>query len=266
MSVARSVRRSVVSGRPSVGWAVGGHGRTSRTSRTRRGPARKSPVRKGVASPPTLMKFAKTLKAAPRGPVRVGTVLAMRRRSGLADGRAWPARPRLQRAGRPARGRRVRPSRRSSGPRRRSRLPTRPPRTRPPRRSCRRTRPRRMETAGGRAAGGRGRAQRRGARDRGRRRRGGRRRRAAARAGFPLPHRESAHRLRRHQFAAVRRRVGALRCCGASLPHRGRGLLALGAGVLRDAALAKRLRHIEGHTWDRVDDEPLRRELLEATA
>jgi hypothetical protein len=36
--------------------------------------------------------------------------------------------------------------------------------------------------------------------------------------------------------------------------------------VLRDAALAKRLRHIEGHTWDRVDDEPLRRELLEATA
>jgi hypothetical protein len=36
--------------------------------------------------------------------------------------------------------------------------------------------------------------------------------------------------------------------------------------VLRDAALAKRLRHIEGHTWDRVDDEPLRRELLETTA
>ena len=41
---------------------------------------------------------------------------------------------------------RGRPSRRSSGPRRRSRFPTRSPRTRPPRRSCRRTRSRRTRS------------------------------------------------------------------------------------------------------------------------
>jgi hypothetical protein len=67
----------------------------------------------------------------------------------------------------------------------------------------------------------------------------------------------------------LRQFIAELERCDAAVLHHhtaGGDFSRWSRDVLRDPELAKRLRHIEGHTQARVDDERLRGELLQATA